>query len=72
MTPALTPHPEPDSTTPLAPATLEELRSIPLLAAMSDADLAWFSSLSPIELEADTVLLRAGAASDAFWILLRR
>ena len=71
MTPTLTPHPDPVSTNPFPPATLEELRTVPLLAAISDAELAWFSSLPPIELGADTVLNRAGAASDAFWILLR-
>lgn len=73
MTPTLTPSADslPKHGAPLTPATLGELRSVPLLASMSDAELSWFSSISPIELEPETVLIRAGAASDAFWILLR-
>lgn len=55
----------------LAPATLEELRSVPLFAGITDDELAWFSAMSPVELPAATVLVRTGEASDAFWILLR-
>ena len=55
----------------LNPATLAELRVVPLLAAITDDELAWFSSISPVELPAETVLVRTGQASDSFWILLR-
>ncbi len=56
---------------PLNRQLRDDLRKVPLLSSMTDEELAWFSPITPVELAAETVVVRSGEASDSFWIVLR-